>query len=359
MKNKNRLLIILLIATLIITICTGCRKRIIEGIPDNNITSEPKTTVQEIWEIEITQEITTEKIEKTELKETTTAEYTTQEITTKEIKPQSNPVTTEEIITTVEITTSTEPIISIVMLSEQIESEPEHDWEITTNTTNTESPEIIIVVEALEKESENSVTETKEADNVNDEEAKPSDKGGAVGIIIDLYTNFLSERQGELYECQKGYVYFETAEDYRTVNRTAYEHNLILESGGYNIAEKLRDDALTVAADWVVRKNPTIIVRCVDSDVLGDGITDISAAMAVRDSIFSRLGWDGINAVIERKVLLLSSQLFSTDEGRLIAKLYIARAMYPKLFSETDITAFYQEIKDVGGVDFTNGIYVY
>jgi hypothetical protein len=58
-------------------------------------------------------------------------------------------------------------------------------------------------------------------------------------------------------------------------------------------------------------------------------------------------------------VLLLSAQLLSTDEGRLIAKLYIARAMHPALFSEINIAAFYQQIKDAGGVDFADGMFFY
>ena len=338
-------------------------------------------------EIAAVQEITTakekekeksEKIEPTETTAPPSEESTTQENTMQEPITEPEKIANEQPTTVHQVpqtepqptptipkeTAAPEPVTNVIILSEQFEIEPNTeafpDIPNIPDNDSQETPETEIV-SVVEKESDNSITEVKESNDVDDKnkKTKPSDKGGALGIIIDLYVNILSEGQGELYECQKGYIYFETVEEYKTVNRTSPEHTLILESGGYNVAEKLRDEALTVEADWVIRKNPTLIVKCVAADLLGEGVTDTAAAAELRDDIFSRSGWNGINAVIERNVLLLSSQLFSTAEGRLIAKLYIARAMYPELFSETDITEFYQQITEGGGMDFTNGIYVY
>lgn len=63
--------------------------------------------------------------------------------------------------------------------------------------------------------------------------------------------------------------------------------------------------------------------------------------------------------MINGRVLLLSDELFATDEGRLLAKLLIARELYPTLFGEGDIDNFMAEIRDGGGQDFTVGVYAY
>ena len=187
-----------------------------------------------------------------------------------------------------------------------------------------------------------------------------SDEGeGTLGTIIDNYTTLLSDGLGSLYECEKGYVYYEAVEDFQTVNRASPEHSLIIESGGYNVAEKLNSDALVVDSGWVLRKNPTVIVKCVDAAVLGGGVTSTGAAAAVADEIFSRPGLEGAGAVINRSVVLISQELLSSNDGRLLAKIYIANAMYPSLFSNVEIETFFNLIKESGGVDYTGGLYAY
>lgn len=200
------------------------------------------------------------------------------------------------------------------------------------------------------------VTETP-----NDEggETKPNDEGGAIGTVVDEYTEFLDAGLGSMYECQKGYVYFETTAEFTTVNRADDRHRLILDAGGYNCGDKLKGDALVVDAGWVLRKNPTVMVKCVGADVLGEGISDTTAAAAVRAEFVSREGLDGASAVINGRVLLLGERLFESNEGRLLAKLYIARELYPTLFGEDDIADFAARIKDAGGEDFTAGVYAY
>ena len=185
------------------------------------------------------------------------------------------------------------------------------------------------------------------------------DGNGAIGMIVDNYTQLLGNGLGALYECEKGYIYFECTTNYLTVNRLSIEHKLMIESGGYNVAEKLSNNALVVDSGWVLRKNPTVMVKCVGSDILGNGIISVSNAETVVGEIIKRPGLEGVAFIINRNVCLISEELLATDDGRLLAKIYIANAMYPSLFSRLDITNFCRQIRDSGGTDYTGGIYVY
>ena len=179
------------------------------------------------------------------------------------------------------------------------------------------------------------------------------DGDGTLGLIIDRYTGILNRGLGSLFECQRVYVYFERLEDFRTVNRNSPEHNLILDSGGRNVAERRGNDALIVDTDWVIRRNPEVILRTVSASILGPGVADTTQAAAIRSELLARPGLENISAVINRRVLLLSDALFQSEEGRLIAKLHIAHTMYPTLFSDVNIAEIALQIKESGGRDYT------
>ena len=189
--------------------------------------------------------------------------------------------------------------------------------------------------------------------NDHGDQGKPAEEGGTIGAIVGEYTGLLSEGLGTLFECHIPYVYAELEIDYQTGNRQSPLHTLIIESGGYNTAEKLTDSAQTVDAGWVTRKNPELLVKFVTPSILGADVNNIQVAAAKFDELPARNGWNGLSAIINRKVILLSSTLLNTEHGKLIAKLYMARAMHPELFSELDVDSVCKQIMGA------NGIYYY
>ena len=201
----------------------------------------------------------------------------------------------------------------------------------------------------------NTLAESVSADA--DSETNPANEGGAVGIILDASALFLRMGLGSLYECEKGNVYLETGTPYVTASRTSSLHGLITDAGGYNIAEKLQGNAPVVETDWVVRKNPNVIVKF--TDALGAGVTSAAAAQAEIALLSSRPGWEAINAIVNRRIVVLSNELLASDEGRLLAKLYIAEAMYPVLFASKSVSSIAAELEAAGGRRFTNGLYAY
>ena len=182
------------------------------------------------------------------------------------------------------------------------------------------------------------------------DQGKPSDEGGMIGAIVDEYSGLLSEGLGTLFECHIPYVYAELEADYQTGNRKSALHTLIIESGGYNTAEKLTDSAQTVDAGWVIRKNPEILVKFVNPSILGSTVSSTLFAVDKYSELSARDGWNGISAFLNRKVILLSSSLLNTEHGKLVAKLYIARVMHPELFSDLDVDSICIQVLGAGGI---------
>lgn len=179
------------------------------------------------------------------------------------------------------------------------------------------------------------------------------DDGGIVGVIA-VYSTLLRQGVNTMFPCQMLYIYAETTTDLVTVARGSEIYRLMADAGGLNVSSRLSTDMLTVTAEWVVRRNPSIIVKFVEPTILGSNISDTIAATQKRQSIIAREGWGTIDAVINNRVILLSTQLLETEETRLAAKLSIARLMYPTLFAEVDAATVIAEL-----LGNAQGIYVF
>lgn len=153
---------------------------------------------------------------------------------------------------------------------------------------------------------------------------------------LTYFTVLLRDRTGSLFECQRVNVYWETAEDHVTVHKSSPEHGMILEAGAYDVSARLLPENLRVDDGWVTRKNPQVIVKIVDGEVLGGGVHSLGAAKAVYESLLVREGWREMDAVKNRRVLLLSRELLEAPYPQTAAMLLIAKTAYPDLFADTD-----------------------
>ena len=178
------------------------------------------------------------------------------------------------------------------------------------------------------------VTETVPSDKAD--QAGVSDEGEIAETMIYYYMLLLVDRLSSLFECEKPYLYWESTEDYKTVFKTSLEHALILEAGAYNVSAKLLEENLIVDDGWVQRKNPSVIVKVVDSSVLGSGIVGTAAAQAVYNELVGRPGWSQIDAVKKNCVILISQELMERQAMQTAAAVYIAKAVYPSLFEDVD-----------------------
>ena len=189
-------------------------------------------------------------------------------------------------------------------------------------------------VSRLNDGAEETATETVSAPEAEDlgvsEDAEEADSA------LKYYTALLEDRLGTLFECKRVYVYWETPSDRVTVHRSSPEHSLILDAGAYDVSARLLEENLRVDDGWVARKDPGVIVKAVESGVLGTGVTDVSRAETVFREMVSRKGWEGIAAVKGGRVLILSSQLLEAPYLTVAAELILAKCAYPELFADED-----------------------
>lgn len=174
---------------------------------------------------------------------------------------------------------------------------------------------------------------------------------------MTYYTVLIRERMGTLFECQKPDIYWETETDYRTVFRTGEETALIRPCGGYSVSARLLEENLTVTPDWVVRKDPGVIVKVTDDRTLGRGVLTPGGAVALRSAICARPDWAGIQAVRNGRVVLISRQLLTTPARRTAAILYIAKAAMPQLMEDVDPDEAFRALAEEENGTVPEGVY--
>jgi len=205
-----------------------------------------------------------------------------------------------------------------------------------------DSSDVVVSAEAADTYMDNIITFEEPADDA-DEQSAIAETGGVVAIVTD-HSALLNQAIGSLFPCQMYYIYAETATDYVTVARGSQIYQLMVNSGGINVSTRLAADNLIVTDDWVINRNPDIIVKFVGDSILGTDVADTYAASELRAAIASRPGWSATAAVSGNRIILLSEQMLDTDATRLAAMLLISRLMYPTLFSDVDVDSLIEEL---------------
>jgi len=224
----------------------------------------------------------------------------------------------------------------------------------TEETTNPENYETPIGIEAQAGDrSENIVTIEQPADI--DGDAVIGTEGGVVGLVAN-YSTILRQGVNSIYPCQLLNIYTETTADLVTVHRGSQLYQLMIDSGGLNVSSRLTADGLAVTADWVVRRNPDVIVKFVDDTILGSGITHTHDASNIVASMAARPDWGAIEAVRNNRIILFSEQILYLEATQLAVQLLIAHMMYPELFDGIDLSGTIAEL--MGEMDGI-GIYFY
>jgi len=228
---------------------------------------------------------------------------------------------------------------SLSPLSMEIEYEDAHQYATQEGETEDTSQG----TQTAYEEAADTITIEIPAEPEEEGQAVLGDDGGVVGIVAD-YTTLLRQGVNTLFPCQLLYIYTEIPQDLTTVARDSDIYRLMASAGGINASTRLTPDRLTVDADWVVRRNPDIIVKFVAENILGSSITTTGPATDLRAAISSRENWNQIEAIRTNSIILLSTQMLESDEARLAAKLLISRMMYPELFANMDVDTLVAEL---------------
>ncbi len=209
-------------------------------------------------------------------------------------------------------------------------------------------------VEPAAVETEGAALTATETVPAEEAERLGADESGEVAeSVLTYYQTLLESRLGNLFECKRLYVYWETDEDHRTIHRSSPEHQIILNAGAYDVSAKLQEDGLTVDDGWVLRKAPDAVVKVADG-----GALDAGAARELCIALAERPDWAGVSAVRERRVLVFSERLLDTQAGRTAAAVFLAKLLYPAQLEDVDADEALRALTEEAGGAYS-GVYAY
>ena len=186
-----------------------------------------------------------------------------------------------------------------------------------------------------------------------------------IGFYHDC-TDPIEEIVKGISEEEKPKVYVECYSDYKARTKRSGAHPMCEMAGGINIGADLPGEGTTaeIEPEWIIEQNPDIIVKVVSGSKVSSGYDEDDPAemKAVRDDIMSRPGFDGISAVQNDRVYLISTEIADRSSNS-IGVAYFAKWFHPTLFEDLDPQALHQGyIDEFCGIDYDvkeHGVFVY
>lgn len=136
-------------------------------------------------------------------------------------------------------------------------------------------------------------------------------------------------------------VYIESYTDYHAAGPGSGGHEMCLLAGGRNIAAGLSIPYPRVTPEWVVSRNPEVIVKAA---AYGNGyaLKDRAPFNRRRDAILHRPAWRHIAAVASGQVHVMDSAIW-TGPRAIIGIAYMVRWIHPALFPDLNPEALHRE----------------
>ncbi len=140
--------------------------------------------------------------------------------------------------------------------------------------------------------------------------------------------------------------FFQIGGNYKTITKACRIDEMNDIAGGIDIAADLKGIWPTVDPEWVMERNPDIIVAQAYSKYIpgGYGTDDPSEMAAARDDILNRPELSKVTAVKTENVYVMAFLDIATGgSGCLIGSAYMAKWFHPDLFEDLDPEAIHQE----------------
>jgi iron complex transport system substrate-binding protein len=154
-------------------------------------------------------------------------------------------------------------------------------------------------------------------------------------------TNFKLIRERLEKKSQKPDVYVESYSDYHAGGPGSGSNEMCLLAGARNISSEFAIPYPEVTPEWVVAKNPHIIIKGA-SFCNGYEQKTFADFNAVRKSIMERPAWNHIDAVMTGRVHVMDSGIW-TGPRAIIGVSYLAKWFYPDLFADFDPESIHRE----------------
>jgi iron complex transport system substrate-binding protein len=137
-------------------------------------------------------------------------------------------------------------------------------------------------------------------------------------------------------------VYVESYSDYQAAGPSSGGHEMCVIAGGRNISEEMAIPFPRVTSEWVVTRNPEVIVKA-GSFSAGYGGSDSGAALNKRrDAIMQRPAWSLIQAVVSGRVHVLDSSIWVGPRS-VIGMAYLVHWLHPGLITDLSAEALHKE----------------
>jgi iron complex transport system substrate-binding protein len=167
------------------------------------------------------------------------------------------------------------------------------------------------------------------------------------------YENLVKERVATLTESEKPTVYFEWYMAWFSTGAGATYSEMIETAGGINIAAEETVENPTLSPEYVVEKNPDMIVRMLtymDGEELADYQT-------LHNEIAGRPALSGLDAVVDGRVYIIKNTALVAR--RPIGLLYLAKWFHPDLFEDIDPAAVHEEMAQQFFGKSIEGVFAY
>ena len=176
--------------------------------------------------------------------------------------------------------------------------------------------------------------------------------------------DLIKERVKDLTPEQKPRVYLEShGTDFgpglKTLGPGSPYHDNIITCGGINIFDDLPTSYAEIDPEAVIVRNPQVIIRDVAPSKIpcGYGVTDTGPMEKLINDIMSRVGWDHIDAIKNRKIYIIDLEVLSPHTS--IWCSYVAKWLHPDKFQDMDPQAIHEEwLQKFLGIEY-KGVYAY
>jgi len=127
--------------------------------------------------------------------------------------------------------------------------------------------------------------------------------------------------------------------------RDNYRAEMVHRAGGKYIGDEIEGDGIAnVDAEWVISRNPDVIIFSGANQYVGYDIEDPSEAITLLNDFLSRPEFAEVNAVKNNRVYLVShSFILCGGASGLIGTVYYANWIHPDLFASMDAQEMHQE----------------
>jgi iron complex transport system substrate-binding protein len=158
------------------------------------------------------------------------------------------------------------------------------------------------------------------------------------------YADVVISRTAGIPEEERPRVYFMSMGHFDwTASCESTGHDRIVAAGGMNTAEDLMGKVPHVEMEWVIERNPEVIVYSMPSSQYHGAVPTLEEMADKRDEIMLLPGFTEIDAVKAGRVYVVDINMAS-GLAEVVNMLYYARWFHPHLFEDIDPRSLHEEI---------------